>query len=132
AVQLDLARGHAPHALARLMRLSAFDEAAAVVAQEGIHMVLGPGHDDMMKQVAAEHPEILAEHPATWFVVALDRWMADDADGIQHWTWRMVAHAAGMHGAEAGKSRARLEDRISPVHLACARLWRAELGLEPL
>jgi LuxR family transcriptional regulator, maltose regulon positive regulatory protein len=132
AVRLDLARGHAPHALARLVRLSAFDEAAAVVAREGIHMVLGPGHDDTIKQVAAEHPEILAEHPATWFVVALDRWMADDAHGIQHWTRRMVAHAAGMHGAEERASRARLEDQLGPVHLACARLWRAELGLEPL
>jgi len=113
------------------MRLSAFDEAAAVLAREGVHMVLGPGHDDTIKRVAAEHPEILAERPATWFVVALDRWMADDAHGVQHWTSRMVAHAAGVQRAEVRKT-AELEDGFGPVQLACARLWRAKLGLEPL
>jgi LuxR family maltose regulon positive regulatory protein len=37
----------------------------------------------------------------------------------------MVAHAAGQPPGEAG-------DGLGPAQLACAHLWRAKLGLEPL
>jgi len=132
AVRLDLVRGHAPGALPRLLRLWAFDEAAAMVAQEGVHMVLGPGHEDDVAHVAAAHPEILAQHPSTWFVVALDRWMADDVDGVRHWTNRIVTRAAEDQSADPGEQRPGSQDGPGPAELACAHLWRAKLGLEPL
>jgi len=117
AVRLDLARGDATDAVARLVRLHAVDEAAAVLAQEGVRMLLGPGHGEAVAHVARANPEVLDAHPSTWFVVALDRWLADDADGIRHWTGRIVAGG---------------DEELGPAQLACAHLWRAQIGLEPL
>jgi LuxR family transcriptional regulator, maltose regulon positive regulatory protein len=129
AVRLDLARGHAPTALARLTRLSANDEAAAVLARDGVHMVLGAGGGDGIAQVMHNQPEIVEAHPSTWFAVALHRWLADDADGIRHWTDRIVARASDQ---QIDKAVAPSPDRLGPAQVACARLWRAKLGLEPL
>jgi DNA-binding CsgD family transcriptional regulator len=116
AVRLDLARGHAPDALGRLVRLYAIDEAAAVLAREGVHMVLGSGHGDEVARVARDHPAIVEGHPSTWFAVALDRWRTDDPDGLRHWTGRILSSA----------------DQQGPASVACARLWRAKLGLEAM
>jgi LuxR family transcriptional regulator, maltose regulon positive regulatory protein len=134
AVRIDRAGGLVVGAIRRLVRLWAFDEAAAVLAENGVHMVLGPGHDDAVGALAADHPEILADHPSTWFVMALHCWVTDDANGTRHWTDRMATHAAGERTGETGDSFAEavLGDEIGAAQLACAHLWRALLGLEPL
>lgn len=136
AVRLDLTRSHAPGAVTRLLRVLAFDEAAAVLTHDGVHMVLGPEYDGAVQRMASAHPEILAEHPSTWFVVALDRWTADDSDGVRHWTGRIVAQADGGRAGEAAEPLDEgfpgSGDGLSAVQVACAHLWRAQLGLEPL
>ena len=124
AVRIDLANGHAPQALARLVRLYALDEAAEVLSRDGVHMMLGPGHGDEVPLVVRDHPGMVDSHPATWFAVALDRWLADDPEGIQHWTGRIVA-TPGDESLSAGQ-------RPSPAQVACSHLWRGKLGLEPL
>src|SRR3954452_15381420 len=102
----------------------------------GVIWCWGPGQDDAIERVASAHPEILADHPSTWFVMALDRWMASDADGIRHWTGRFVAHAAGERVGEGGEplleGPRRFAQGLGPIQLSCAHLWRAKLGLEPL
>ena len=118
AVRSDLAAGHSPAAMARLVRLDASAEAAAVLAHDGVNMILGRGDGRAVTQVMRVQPEIVEAHPSTWFAVALDRWLADDADAVRHWTGRIVARAA--------------DEPIDPVQVACVRLWRALLGLEPL
>ncbi len=135
AVRLDLASGDDSHALARLLRLYAFDEAAAVLARDGVHMVVGPGRGDEVGLVARAHPGMVDSHPSTWFAVALDRWLADDTEGVQHWTGRIVARAAAdglEHGGGQRRDAAGARDGPSPAQVACARLWRAKVGLEPL
>ena len=87
-------------------------------------MMLGPGHGDEVPLVVRDHPGMVDSHPATWFAVALDRWLADDPEGIQHWTGRIVA-GAGDESLPAGQ-------RPSPAQVACSHLWRGKLGLEPL
>ena len=131
AVRVDLANGHAPRALARLVRLYAFDEAAEVLARDGVHMMLGPGHGDEVAEVVRDHPELVDGHPSTWFAVALDRWLADDSEGIQHWTGRIVAGTAAWD-REDGADTPDSGGRPSPAQVACSRLWRGKLGLEPL
>ena len=130
AVRIDLANGDAPHALVRLVRLYAFDEAADVLARDGVHMMLGPGHGDEVALVVRDHPDMVDSHPSTWFAVALDRWLADDPRGIQHWTGRIVASAAAA--PNGGKHPAGPGEQPSPAQVACSHLWRAKLGLEPL
>ena len=136
AVRLDLAQGHAPDAIPRLLRLDAVEEAAAVLTHDGVHMLLGPGQGDVVAHVAQTHPELVDGHPSTWFTIALDRWLADDADGIRHWTDRLVARADEQRVERSwdvdGAATSRARDRLGPAEVACARLWRAKLGLEPL
>jgi len=136
AVRLDLAGGHAPDAVARLVRLYATDEAAAVLARDGVHMILGRGHGDDVARVVRAHPEVVDAHPSTWFVVALERWLADDADSIRHWADRILARAGDgptKHAVKPdGEKSFGSADRLGPAQVACAHLWRAKLGLEPL
>ncbi len=134
AVRLDLAAGHAPQALSRLVRLYAFDEAAAVLAHAGVHMVLGSRHGGEVARLTRAHPEIVNSNASTWFTVALDRWVADDADGIRHWTDRMLGvatverHLPGSENPDPGSA----ESGVRCVEVACARLWRGKLALEPM
>ncbi len=132
AVRIDLANGRAPRSLQRLVRLYAFDEAAEVLARDGVHMMLGPGRGDEVAAVVRDHPELVDGHPSTWFAVALDRWLSDDPEGIQHWTGRIVARAAAEDLEENGKDALGSTGWPSPAQVACSHLWRGKLGLEPL
>ena len=120
AVAVDRANGEVREAVIRLLRLFALEEAAELVAGDGVRMVLGDRHGEDVAQLLRTHPDVVEQHPSTWFTMALDRWAADDAEGLRHWTDRMTAEAGGA-GPEP-----------RPVTEACARLWRAGLGLEPL
>jgi ATP/maltotriose-dependent transcriptional regulator MalT len=119
AVRLDLAGGYAPEALRRLLRLHADDEAAALLARDGIRMLLDPHQGEDVAGVARTHPEVVEGHPETWFAVALAYWLADDGDAVRRWTDRILS--------DKDPSRDH-----SPVQLACVHLWRAKLGLAPL
>lgn len=115
AVRLDLGRGHAPQALARLVRLGAVEAAADVLSRDGVHIVLSHGNGREVADLTRTHPEVIDAHPSTWLPVALDRWLANDIDGARHWSERIL-------GARSG---------LGPSHQALVRLWRARLGLEP-
>jgi DNA-binding CsgD family transcriptional regulator len=126
AVGLDMARGDLSEAFARLVRIGAPAEAADVLARDGVRMVLNQcEHDDVGAFVRA-HPEIVDSRPDVWFALALDCWIRDDVEGTRHWGDRILdarrrwSHPwlpGGMDGLDAT--------------VACVRLWRVTLGLEP-
>ena len=126
AVSLDVARGNLSEAFARLVRVGAPLEAADVLARDGIRMVLNQcGRDEVGEFVRAE-PEVVDDRPDIWFAIALDCWVRDDVEGARHWGDRILdarrrwSHSwlpGGMDGLDAT--------------LACVRLWRVALGLEP-
>lgn len=126
AVRLDMARGNLSEAFARLVRVGAPTEAADVLARDGVRMVLNQcEHDDVGEFVRAQ-PEIVDDRPDTWFAIALDCWVRDDLEGARHWGDRLLADrrkrsptwlTGGSDGLDAT--------------VACVRLWRVALGLEP-
>lgn len=126
AVGLDVARGHLTGAFARLVRVGASVEAADVLARDGVRMVLNQhGHDEVDAFVRAE-PEVVDDRPDIWFAIALGCWLRDDVEGTRHWGDRILdarrrwSHAwlpGGLDGLDAT--------------VACVRLWRVALGLEP-
>ncbi|WP_454855121.1 LuxR C-terminal-related transcriptional regulator [Promicromonospora soli] len=126
AVGLDVARGNLSDAFARLVRVGAPAEAADVLARDGMRLVLNQyEHDEVGEFVRAE-PEVVDSRPDIWFAIALDCWLRDDVEGARHWGDRLLdtrqrwAHSwlpGGMDGLDAT--------------IACVRLWRVALGLEP-
>lgn len=121
AVHLDLARGVAEGAFNRLVGVNAPEAAADVLAREGVRMMLGRHSAPEVLEFVRNHPEIIDSRPDTWFAVALDRWMSDDLERARHWIDRIVEHRPGEDGAGH-------PDEV----LACVRLWRSRLGLEPM
>jgi DNA-binding CsgD family transcriptional regulator len=121
AVHLDLARGHSEGAFERLVGVNAQDEAADLLARDGVRMVLSRRSAPEVLEFLRRHPDTIDARPDTWFAVALDRWVCDDLEQARHWSDRIVDHRPG--GDEAGHP-----DEV----LACVRLWRARLGLEPV
>jgi ATP/maltotriose-dependent transcriptional regulator MalT len=126
AVRLDLDRGDYRDAFARLVALNAPEEAGNVLARDGIRMVLGRVRGAEVAEFVRAHPDVVQASPGTWFVIALDRWLADDLDGARHWIDRMLEHRD--HGDAEPSTGAEDND----PYVACARLWRARLGLEPV
>ncbi|MFI8525884.1 LuxR C-terminal-related transcriptional regulator [Promicromonospora sukumoe] len=126
AVRLDMARGNLSKAFARLVRVGAPDEAADVLARDGVRMVLGQSAYDEVGEFVRAEPEIVDHRPDIWFAIALDCWVRDDLEGVRHWgdrllearrRWSPSFPAGGPESLDAG--------------VACVRLWRAALGLEP-
>ncbi|HCB02893.1 MAG TPA: hypothetical protein DEQ43_01275 [Nocardioides bacterium] len=121
AVRLDLARGDVNEAFGRLVGVNALEEAADLLAREGVRLVLGRHSVAEVRDYLRLRPETIESRPDTWFAIALDRWISDDLERARHWINRIIEH-------EPGGAVPRLPDEV----LACARLWRARLGLEPL
>jgi LuxR family maltose regulon positive regulatory protein len=126
AVGLDMARGNLSEAFARLVRVGAPAEAADVLARDGVRMVLGQGEHDEVGAFVRTEPEVVDSRPDIWFAIALDRWIRDDVEGARHWgdrlldarrRWSRSWLSGGMDGYDAT--------------IACIRLWRVALGLEP-
>ncbi|MFD6444705.1 LuxR C-terminal-related transcriptional regulator [Promicromonospora sp. NPDC060204] len=126
AVRLDMARGNLTRAFARLVRVGAPTEAADVLARDGVRMVLNQCEHDEVGEFVRAQPEIVDRRPDIWFAIALDCWIRDDLEGVRHWSDRLLAAqrrwspswpAGGPEGLDAS--------------IACVRLWRAALGLEP-
>ena len=120
AVRLDLARGETDRAFGRLVAANLADEAARVLAEEGVTMLLR-GAGSAIAGFARAHPEIVESAPDTWFVLSLARWLDNDASGAGHWLDRVMAEAKGSEHREA----------LCP-RIACARLLRARMGAEPV
>ena len=123
AVRLDLARRRPDDAFSLLVSMRAYDEAAEVLEVRGVQMLFA-SRAASVADFARSHPGVVHNRPKLWFVLALERWWADDVPGARHWTDRIVDRAAAA--PEAGGS-----EPIDAVPLACARLIRASLGLEP-
>jgi DNA-binding CsgD family transcriptional regulator len=124
AVRLDLATGESDAAFTRLIAVSAMSEAADLVAAEGVQIILGHGAGAQVADLPRTHPEAVDGRPDTWFALALQRWVVDDVPGARHWAERLIQ--AYDDGDEDPTYP------VEPMEVACARLWRARLGLEPM
>ena len=126
AVALDVAHGNIREALRRLLAVGAVTEAADILSRHGVRLTLAwPGHHEI-PEFARAHPEIVDGRPDLWFALALDRWLANDTVAARHWSDRIMEFEAS--DAEAADQHAGSD----PTRLACVRLWRALLGLEPI
>lgn len=126
AVGLDVARGDLSGAFTRLVRVGAPLEAADVLARDGVRMVLTQCERDEVGEFVRAQPEVVDSRPEIWFPIALGCWIRDDVEGARHWGDRILdarrrwSHSwlpGGLDGLDAT--------------IACVRLWRVALGLEP-
>ena len=120
AVRLDLAGGETDRAFARLVAANEPTEAAHVLAEHGVTLLMR-GQGSLVAAFARQHPDTVDASPATWFVLALERWLGNDGAGAGHWLDRVMADASGRDHP----------DELCPL-MACARLLRARMGIEPL
>ncbi|MET0526505.1 MAG: LuxR C-terminal-related transcriptional regulator [Nocardioides sp.] len=115
AVRLDLARGENAHAFARLVAVNEPDEAALVLADEGVGMVMR-GRGSTISDFASRHPAAVELHPDVWFPIAVERWFDNDVQAALHWMDRALA----------------ADEATDTGRIACMRLMRARLGVEPM
>jgi DNA-binding CsgD family transcriptional regulator len=82
----------------------------------------GPGIAAFVRR----HGEVVEKRPQTWFAIAVERWAADEVEAAAHWMDRILQHHQGdsPHDGEPVAGTASV--------LACVRLMRARLGLEPM
>ena len=66
------------------------DEAALVLADEGIGMVMR-GRGSTISDFAARHPDAVEAHPDVWFPIAVERWFDNDVQAAVHWMDRALA-----------------------------------------
>jgi ATP/maltotriose-dependent transcriptional regulator MalT len=126
AVGLDIERGETGQAFERLVAVNEPDRAADLLAAEGVTMVMR-GQGAEIAQFVRAHPEVVTAHPETWFAVAVERWVENDVESARHWMDRVIRieSASGTSGSESMPGNA-------CGRVACIRLLRARLGLEPL
>jgi LuxR family maltose regulon positive regulatory protein len=118
AVRLDVARGVTEDALHRLEATAEHAAAAALIAAEGPRLLLR-GHGAPIRDFAEAHPSTIEVNPGSWFAVALERWFVNDVEAAAQWLERI------LHEPQP-------DTTATSLHLACARLMRARLGLEPI
>jgi LuxR family maltose regulon positive regulatory protein len=125
AVRLDIDRGETRQAFARLVALGASEEAADLLATDGLQLLLGLGRGQAVAEFVRAQPDAVRNRPEAWFAIALDRWNADDLDGARRWMDRIAEHDRQANAEDAADAAAH------DARLAVVRLWRARLGLEP-
>ena len=118
AVQLDLARGVTEHALRRLVDIGDHAGAARLLADDGAALLIR-GHGAGINALALRHPSAIEVAPGAWFAIALDRWYVDEISAARHWLDRIVTDPLP-------------ETPATTLQVACARLMRSRLGLEPM
>ena len=118
AVRLDVAAGTTDHAFARLVAIGDHRGAAELLATDGPALLLR-GHGEGINAWALAHPSAVDVTPASWFTVALDRWFTDALSCARHWLDRIVTDPLP-------------DDGTSRLQVACVRLMRGRLGLEPI
>jgi len=124
AVRLDVARGRLQDAFRRLVTVDAEQDVADLLARHGVGLVLGRLSRVELAGFARAHPQLIEARPDTWFALALERWILADVEEAQLWCERILGHVAGQPEPA--------EPAIDAVRVACVRLWRALLGLEPI
>lgn len=124
AVGLDIARGRLADAFRRLVTVDAEHDVADLLARHGVGLVLGRLSQVDLAGFAQTHPQVVDARPDTWFALALERWILADVEEAQVWSERIMEHVAGEPESA--------EPAIDAVRVACVRLWRALLGLEPV
>ncbi|HEX5861726.1 MAG TPA: LuxR C-terminal-related transcriptional regulator [Nocardioides sp.] len=117
AVRLDRARGDASQAIARLVAVNALEEAANILAEDGLVMVT-QGRGATISDFVSRHPEAVEASPRCWFPIALGHWFVDDIPAATHWLDRALATEESSDARSA--------------RTACIRLMRSRLGLEPI
>ena len=117
AVGLDLARGDRSRAVGRLVAVNEVDNAATVLATEGLALS-AQGHGATIAEFTARHPEAVESTPSCWFPIAVERWFENDMPAATHWMDRSLEVEA-THDSTSART-------------ACLRLMRARLGLEPM
>ncbi len=117
AVRLDLTRGDRSRAVARLVAVNALDEAATVLAAEGLSLAT-QGLGATIWDFASRHPEAVEANPGCWFPIAVERWFANDVPAATHWMDRSLEYEMTLDPTSA--------------RTACIRLMRARLGLESM
>jgi ATP/maltotriose-dependent transcriptional regulator MalT len=126
AVGLDVARGNLSGAFPRLVRVGAPVEAADILARDGVRMVLNQCGPDAAAAFVRAEPEVVESRPDIWFAIALGCWLRDDVEGARHWGDRILdARRRWSHAWLPGGT-----DGLDAT-VACVRLWRVALGLEP-
>lgn len=117
AVRLDLARGDRSRAVARLVAVNELEEAASVIATEGL-VLAAQGLGATIRDFAARHPEAVEANQGCWFPIAMERWFENDVPAATHWMDRLLEPDRALDPGSA--------------QTACLRLMRARLGLEPM
>lgn len=117
AVRLDLNRGDVVAAFSRLVAIKELELAADLLATDGF-TVWCRGHGDEIRRFAQRYPNVIADDPRTWFIVALERWFAGDVTSAQSWMNRLVREYGG--------------DPSFAVRIACLRLMLAPIGFETI
>lgn len=125
AVRLDVERGDLATAFSRLVAVDAPEEALDVLVRQGVPMVLGEAGVFDIGDFVRRHPDVVQRSPEAWFVIALQRWIAEDLESCQHWMNKVLEHHAAF-GSPHG-----LPEELDPF-LAAVHLWRARIGLEDI
>lgn len=118
AVRLDVAAGTTERAFPRLTAIGDHAGAAALLATEGPALLLR-GHGGAIGAWALAHPSAVDVAPASWFTIALEAWFTGATGCARHWLDRVVFDPMP-------------DDPTSALQIACVRLMRSRLGLEPM
>ncbi len=118
AVGLDVAGGVVDLSLRRLVGVGDYASAAQLLAEEGTRLLLR-GHGDDIQAFVQQHPSAVEVNPASWFAVALDRWVRNDIAAARPWLDRILTDPMPANAD-------------SRLQLACVRLMRSRLGLESM
>ncbi|WP_340537244.1 LuxR C-terminal-related transcriptional regulator [Nocardioides sp. GXZ039] len=118
AVRIDIARGDTSRSFDRLISVAEPNAAAELLATEGIEIV-GRDGGFRIAEFVRRFPGSIAAHPQAWFAVACERWFAGDVVASRHWLDQVLMTAFGP-------------DPLPETEVACARMMRARLGLEPI
>lgn len=118
AVQLDVARGETDGAFRRLVAVGDHAATAELLADHGPTLLLR-GHGEGINAFALAHPSVVDVNPASWFTIALERWLVGSISCARHWLDRVVNDPLP-------------DTTTSTLQIATAQLMRARLGLESI
>jgi LuxR family transcriptional regulator, maltose regulon positive regulatory protein len=82
--RLDGAHGEAGQALRRMLAVRAFDEAADLVAEHGLALVV-TGHTHEVSRLATVAPDVITSHRGTWLAMSLTRRHEGSLAGASYW-----------------------------------------------
>lgn len=114
---LDGAHGEAGDAMRRMLWVRAFDEAADLVAEQGLNLVVS-GQAELVSRLAALAPAVIAQRPGTWPAMSVTRRWEGAVVGAAYWAQRSQEHLLAADVRQPGED----------LDLALVRLLRAATG----